>query len=448
MIFLRDANRQATRLLFRHSAFLLLLAANFAGPITAEAKQDSQGIQWRTDIEKAKREAAESNKFVLLHFYGDFCGPCKKLDRFVFIDPKVQSTIHQHTIPVKINVEKQKAVATEYDLKSIPFDIAITPAGHVLTRRRSPQSSDGYLRMINGTAAAKSRIAESTFRAQQELQKREEYREALAGSQATATHRDATQSKLSQVPGRTGRFSMQPTSEVTPYVEIKTPDADAVAQKSNASSSFTVQPEFESNPGHGLSNASSSFLAPMQNGRNQTRNSFATNPHFNSKSPLVPKSDPNVATPSKPDPGPLTVVNTSFERTPPRGNTEPRGLDGNCPVTWATQQRFVKGDARWGCRHRGQLYLFASPQLRDQFELSPDVYSPVLAGFDPVIFESTGKLVPGKIENRLTIGDAALKTTILFATPENRDRFSQHSNQIMSAVRTAMQRVDANRTIR
>jgi len=72
-------------------------------------------------------------------------------------------------------------------------------------------------------------------------------------------------------------------------------------------------------------------------------------------------------------------------------------LEGCCPVTFAADTRWARGDVRWGAIHRGRTYLFASQAFQQQFLANPDAYAPMLSGNDPVAFVDRGELVDGQL---------------------------------------------------
>ena len=72
------------------------------------------------------------------------------------------------------------------------------------------------------------------------------------------------------------------------------------------------------------------------------------------------------------------------------------GFEGYCAVTLKHGGKWVRGDARWGMTHRGSVYLFAGENEMQAFRSSPDAYSPVLSGFDPVLALDGNQSVPGK----------------------------------------------------
>ena len=78
----------------------------------------------------------------------------------------------------------------------------------------------------------------------------------------------------------------------------------------------------------------------------------------------------------------------------------PLGLDGYCCVSLSnldgTEAAWVKGNPHIGIKHRDRLYLFSNLQNLQLFLSNPDKFSPVLSGFDPVLFTDHQRLIDGQ----------------------------------------------------
>jgi YHS domain-containing protein len=101
----------------------------------------------------------------------------------------------------------------------------------------------------------------------------------------------------------------------------------------------------------------------------------------------------------------------------------PLGLDGNCPVTLVERMQWALGDRAWGAVHRGRTYLFAGPEERARFLASPDLYSPVMSGIDPVLALDNQMVVAGKREFGVFGADRRI---YLFADEASLKRFEQN----------------------
>ena len=116
-------------------------------------------------------------------------------------------------------------------------------------------------------------------------------------------------------------------------------------------------------------------------------------------------------------------------------------MDGCCPVTLIDENRWAKGDKRWGARHRGSLYLFQSAAAQQKFLASPDQYSPALAGFDPVVFVERGQYSAGMRAHGIRYQDQIY----LFESEQSLSRFAESPVRYAELVRQA---VGTNRQLR
>ncbi len=55
----------------------------------------------------------------------------------------------------------------------------------------------------------------------------------------------------------------------------------------------------------------------------------------------------------------------------------------------------MRGSSENAVRHRGRTYLMQNADAAKEFMRTPDRYSPVLSGYDPMIFLQSGQLVDG-----------------------------------------------------
>ena len=66
-------------------------------------------LSWTTNLDKAKLEAAQSSKLILLNFSGsDWCIPCKKLELEVFETEYFKEYAEENLILVKADFPRQK----------------------------------------------------------------------------------------------------------------------------------------------------------------------------------------------------------------------------------------------------------------------------------------------------------------------------------------------------
>ena len=105
----------------------------------------------------------------------------------------------------------------------------------------------------------------------------------------------------------------------------------------------------------------------------------------------------------------------------PQQELEPAAFNGFCPISLVKTGLKVQGKTEYAVRHRGRTYLMESPEAVREFMQTPDRYSPVLSGYDPMVFLETGKLVDGTLENALYDPNSGM--IILFASADSQTKF-------------------------
>jgi thioredoxin-related protein len=126
---------------------------------------------WFTDFNKAKTEAAGSNKYMLINFSGsDWCGPCIRLHKQIFESETFTSFAEKNLVLVnadfprlkknQLSNEQQKrneALADQYDPQGhFPYTVLVDANGKVVkTWDGLPnETPDKFLSDINAVTSA------------------------------------------------------------------------------------------------------------------------------------------------------------------------------------------------------------------------------------------------------------------------------------------------------
>lgn len=89
------------------------------GAVSRSRESSEELIPWRTNLVDARAEARSADKPVLLYFTADWCGPCQTMRRTTWANADVDQAL-QAFVPVKIDIDAQPAVASQYGVRSIP----------------------------------------------------------------------------------------------------------------------------------------------------------------------------------------------------------------------------------------------------------------------------------------------------------------------------------------
>lgn len=381
-----------------------LVAALVLAHTTAVWAQAPRAIHWQTDLDAARAMAEREQKLLLVHFYTDSCGPCRMLDSTVFNQPTVAAAVHPHYVPVKLNANDFQATAERFGITRVPTDIVITPKGQVLERMVSPATPMAYISHMTGIAD------------QHRLQRKRSFPTANANS-GTSEAVNPAYAGLT-VPGDANSFT-------TPAK----PNNAGMTTNPYTNSTGTVTPRY---------GAATTPNAPVADP--PAAPVAVANPYSGAGTPVGAKAQsPPSATDRYPTAAVAPVATAAqpapaaTPQLPP--DSPPLGFFGYCAVTMKKENRWQRGDARWGCYHRGRTYLFASAEHRDEFLANGDQYAPVLSGADPVMAIDTGKIEPGKQE----FGIEYAGNFYLFSTEENLRKFWSEADRYAAGVRQAMQ---------
>jgi thiol-disulfide isomerase/thioredoxin len=111
----------------KHGLNTLLVGAGLL--MAVSSANAASEMKWAKSFDAAMASARSSNKLVMVDFYTDWCGWCKRLDKDTYTNAKVIQLSDQ-VIPVKVNAEKEGiAVAKKYGVTQYPTILFINTSG-------------------------------------------------------------------------------------------------------------------------------------------------------------------------------------------------------------------------------------------------------------------------------------------------------------------------------
>lgn len=121
----------------------IVLAAALSFALSVASSTTAHAINWRSNLGDALRVSKESGKPVMVDFYTDWCGWCKKLDSDTYSSPKV-SSLADKFVCVKINAERDTQSAAKYQVTGYPTILFLDGKGNVLQRIPGYQPPDQF----------------------------------------------------------------------------------------------------------------------------------------------------------------------------------------------------------------------------------------------------------------------------------------------------------------
>ena len=414
---------QALKRLSMMGTIVLILSSSVMAQVS--------GVRWQSDLETAKRLAADSGRLVLVHFWAPWCKPCVNLDKNVLNQASVGQAVESQFVPVKLNADLHPAAARRYGVTSLPTDVIVTPEGRMISKANSPPTAQAYVgslarmaalyRPANGSMLARNRpLTTGPASGRGNVQPGGSFARPADNRYGAIGQTTQPSGVPNSTPGYPPNFANRPITNTSPI-------GDRYASLApNSTSAYSRQPNLNSNPSGLVQSTQQPFAPntrygnpPIQSATRPGGAPMAARPQQPASLAPGTVAPPNQTSPyanllaQNPAPRSATVV----PNLPP-GNP-PLGLDGYCPVTLKSGQVWSAGDARWGAIHRGRTYLFIGANEQRQFLANPDIYSPVLSGDDPVLALEQRQSVSGRRRHGVFFGDHIY----LFSSEETLGRF-------------------------
>lgn len=115
--------------------------------VVAPTQSTLNYIPWDYSYENAMATARNQNKLVLMDFYTDWCGACKKMDSETFVDPAVIAEA-QNFVTVKINAEQRTDLAQQYNVQAYPTFVIADGSGNVRYNEAGGYAPANFVRLL------------------------------------------------------------------------------------------------------------------------------------------------------------------------------------------------------------------------------------------------------------------------------------------------------------
>jgi protein disulfide-isomerase len=127
--------------------FLIILALT-AVTVIAKLSAPKDKIPWRTDIAAATEESRREGKPALLYFTASWCPPCQRMAGETWGQTDVEAKLQAY-VPVKIDIDKDRATAESYRIDGVPTFVVLDKEGNVTKRTTGFLGAQDFLIWIN-----------------------------------------------------------------------------------------------------------------------------------------------------------------------------------------------------------------------------------------------------------------------------------------------------------
>ena len=88
---------------------------------------------WLTDFQTAARRAKNRKRRILIDFYAAWCAPCRRMERDVWSDEKVDRAVQRRFIPLRADVDTPagKQLVRRYKVRALPTILIVSATGNL-----------------------------------------------------------------------------------------------------------------------------------------------------------------------------------------------------------------------------------------------------------------------------------------------------------------------------
>lgn len=144
--------------LFIRTTFAIIITCMFSSLLLAGQREKLQRknsylfssgqITWLRNMDAALQQAGKADKLVLVNFYANWCGFCRRMDQTTFTDKTVIQKMNAF-VPVKINTDREKKIAEEYAVNGLPTTVILDSKGRIILGSVGYMRSNNFIEMMD-----------------------------------------------------------------------------------------------------------------------------------------------------------------------------------------------------------------------------------------------------------------------------------------------------------
>ena len=357
-----------------------LTVSSFAQPVGTTYLPS---LRWETDLNVAMARAEQENRPVFLHFFGNDCPPALQMENEVFVQPSIVSHLRTNFVMVKINASENVTLAQRFSVTAIPTDLIMKSNGQLIHRRTGGITADRFSKYL-------------VFLQEMMQSEKSQVSAPPAVSPIAAASPVGLPSPVSPP------VVMPPQREMISIPDNTSRDSfgqQAMIVQSPPAVAGTMPPPPPNNP----LRIAETVAKPM----------MEYNMHDSPNVPVTRETAP-------PATATMPTLTTEEPASTKMMVEVPLALEGFCPVTLCTEERWISGNPAYCTMYQGHIFRFASSEALATFARNPASYIPVAMGEDIVLMVDRNKRING---NR-KFGAWFQGRVFLFTSQETLDTFA------------------------
>lgn len=112
---------------------------------TGMAQSARRNVGWTENFETAESESQRLGRPLLIHFFAEWCVPCRRMDRDVLNSPELGTQLQRNFVGVKVDADRHPELLKRFGVRSLPADVVVSADGKVLVQTRGYQPKRNYV---------------------------------------------------------------------------------------------------------------------------------------------------------------------------------------------------------------------------------------------------------------------------------------------------------------
>lgn len=129
------------------------VAVLMLGSCAKEGEESAESLKWLGSYDEALSLAKDKNRPIMIDFYADWCGWCKRLDSDTYSDRSVIEKA-QEFVSLKIDADVERGLSSRYKVSGLPTILFIDSAGREIHRVVGYRPAQGFLKEMDTALTA------------------------------------------------------------------------------------------------------------------------------------------------------------------------------------------------------------------------------------------------------------------------------------------------------
>jgi thioredoxin-related protein len=130
---------------------LLIVFLMLSGSAVGDAATNS--LKWHSFKEYATLRSSNDKK-IFIHFWAQWCGYCRKMEKDTFRNPQVISSLNENYFLIKVDTDREQYASRAFRVRGLPYNLFLTKEGDTIEIREGYVSPGKFMKILKAIDAS------------------------------------------------------------------------------------------------------------------------------------------------------------------------------------------------------------------------------------------------------------------------------------------------------